>query len=116
MDQGEGVFPRALSLVREGGGERQRQTIALAVFSSMYGGVFLGGLESAAGNKLGKMVCEGKPLSTLVKMGGRSALCVVHITRLVAPGHEAHFSLPQSVAFAAGTIMHADVLPQRSVV
>jgi hypothetical protein len=40
-------------------------------------------------------------LLTLLKMGGRSALGVVHITRFVAP---------QSVAFAAGTIVHADVL------
>jgi hypothetical protein len=68
------------------------------------------GLESAAGNKLEKMFCKGEPLSTMVKMGGRNAQGVVHITSFVAPGHEAPFSLPQSVAFAAGTIMHADVL------
>jgi hypothetical protein len=34
MDQGEGVFPRALSLVREKFGQKQRQTIALAVFKA----------------------------------------------------------------------------------
>jgi hypothetical protein len=67
------------------------------------------GLESKAGNKLEKMVCKVEPLSTLVKMGGRSALGVVHITHSVAPSCEAPFSLPQSVAFAAGTIVHADV-------
>jgi hypothetical protein len=49
-------------------------------------------------------------MSMLVKVGGCSALGVVHITRFVAPDHEAPFSLPQSVAFAAGTIAHADVL------
>jgi hypothetical protein len=78
----------------------------------MYGGVPLGGLESAAGNKLVKMVCKGEHLSTLVKLGGCSALGVVSITRFVVsiPGHEAPFSLLQSVAFAAGTIVHADVL------
>jgi hypothetical protein len=43
-------------------------------------------------------------------MGGISALGVVHITRFVALGHKAPFSLPQSAAFAAGTIIHADVL------
>jgi hypothetical protein len=56
------------------------------------------GLESAAGKKLEKMVCKGEPLSTLVNMGGHSALGVVLITRFVAPGHKAPFSLPQSVA------------------
>jgi hypothetical protein len=56
------------------------------------------------------MYCKGEPLSTLVKMGDQSALGVVFITRFVAPGHEAPFSLPQSVAFAAGTIVHIDVL------
>jgi hypothetical protein len=66
-------------------------------------------LESAAGHKLEKMVCKGEPLSTFGKMGGRSALGFVSITRFVAPGHEALFSLPQSVAFA-GTVVHADVL------
>jgi hypothetical protein len=76
----------------------------------MYGGVPLVGLKSAAGNKLEKMVFKGEPLSTLVKMCGRSALGVGHITRFVAPRHEAPSSLPHSVAFAAGTIVHADVL------
>jgi hypothetical protein len=66
-------------------------------------------LESVAGKKLEKMVCKSDPLSTLVKMGGHSALGVVHITRFVAPGNGAPFSLPQSVVFAAGTIVHADV-------
>jgi hypothetical protein len=56
------------------------------------------------------MVCKGEPLPTLVKMGVHSALGVVSITRFVAPGHEAPFSLPQSVAFAAGAIVHVDVL------
>jgi hypothetical protein len=56
------------------------------------------------------MVCKGDPLSTLVNMGSHSALGVFHVTHLVVPGHEAPFSLPQSVAFAAGTIVHADVL------
>jgi hypothetical protein len=72
-------------------------------------GVPLVELESAAGNKLEKMGFKGDSLSTLVKMGGRSAVGVVHITRFVAPGHEAPFSLAQSVAFAAGTIVHADL-------
>jgi hypothetical protein len=56
------------------------------------------------------MVCKGEPLSTLVKMGGHSAVAVVHNTGFVAPGHKAPFSLPQSVAFAVGTILHADLL------
>jgi hypothetical protein len=55
------------------------------------------GLESTAGKKLENMICKGDPLSTLVKMGSHSALGIVHITRFVAPGHEAPFSLPQSV-------------------
>jgi hypothetical protein len=76
----------------------------------MHGGLPLVGLESTAGSKLEKMVCKGKPLSTLVKMGGRSALDIVRVTSFVTPGHQAPFSLPQSVAFAAGTIVHADVL------
>jgi hypothetical protein len=50
----------------------------------MYGGVPLVGFESAYKNKLEKMICKGDPLSTLVKMGGRSALGVVHITRFIA--------------------------------
>jgi hypothetical protein len=53
------------------------------------------------------MVCKGDPLSTLVKVGGRSALAVVKVLCFIAPGHEAPFSLPQSVEFAAGTIVHA---------
>jgi hypothetical protein len=35
-------------------------------------------LESTAGNKLEKMVCKGDPLSTLVKVGGCSALGVAY--------------------------------------
>jgi hypothetical protein len=58
----------------------------------------------------GKDGLQGRTLSTLVTMGGRSALGVVSVTRFVAPGHEAPFSLPQSDAFDAGTIVHADVL------
>jgi hypothetical protein len=54
-----------------------------------------------------KMVGKGAPLSILIKVGGCSALCV---TRFVAPGHEAPFSLPQSVAFATGTVLRAGVL------
>jgi hypothetical protein len=50
------------------------------------------GLKSAAGNKLENMVCQGDPLSTLVKMGGRCALGVVHITCFIARGHEAPFT------------------------
>jgi hypothetical protein len=73
---------------------------------------FLMGLESTAGNKLEKTVCKGAPLSTLAKVCGHTALGVVHVdvTRFVAPGHDAPFSLPQPVAFADGTIVHADVL------
>jgi hypothetical protein len=56
------------------------------------------------------MVFKGEPLSTLVRMGARCALGLVLLSHFVAPGHEAPFSLPQSVAFAAGTIVHADVL------
>jgi hypothetical protein len=69
------------------------------------------GIGESGRNKLEKMACKGEPLSTLVKMGGRSVLLVgvVTITRFVAPGHEAPFSLPQSVAFAAGTIVHTVV-------
>jgi hypothetical protein len=74
----------------------------------MCGGVPLVGLESTAGNKLEKTVCKANP--SMVKMGGRSALGVVHITRFAAPGHEVPFSLPQSVALATGTIVHADVI------
>jgi hypothetical protein len=110
MDQWEGVFPRAFSLVREKFGRKATSNDCARRVQSMYGGVLLVELGSAAGNKLEKMVCQGDPLSTLVKMGGRCALGVVHITCFVARGHEAPFSLPQSVAFAAGYIMHADVL------
>jgi hypothetical protein len=82
---------------------------------SMNRGVPLVGLESAAGNKLEKLVCKGETLSTLIKMDGHTALGVVDITRFVAPGHKVLFSLPLSVAFAAGTIVHADVLQLLSV-
>jgi hypothetical protein len=42
--------------------------------------------------------------------GGRSsAPAVVQVTRYINTGHKAPFSLPQSVALAAGTIVHADV-------
>jgi hypothetical protein len=76
----------------------------------MYGGVPLVYLESAAENKLEKMVCKSETLCTFVKVGGRSALGVVQITRFVAHGHEAPFNLPLSDAFAAGTNLHADAL------
>jgi hypothetical protein len=75
----------------------------------MYGGVPWR-IGERGRNTLDKMVCKDEPLSTLVKMGGRSALGVVSITRFGAPGHETPFSLPQSVEFAAGTIVHADAL------
>jgi hypothetical protein len=110
MDQGEGVFPRAHALVSEKFGRKATSNDCTRRIQSMYGEVSLGGLESVAGNKLEKMVWRGEPLSTLVKMGGRSALGIDSITRFVAPGHEAPFSLPQSVEFPAGTIVHADVL------
>jgi hypothetical protein len=47
------------------------------------------GLESTAGNTLKKMVCKGDRLSTLVEVGGRSALAVVQVTHFVVPGHKA---------------------------
>jgi hypothetical protein len=68
------------------------------------------GLDSVAGNKREKMVCRGDRLSTLVKVGGRTALDVIQVTRFVDPGHEAPVSLPQSVAFAADTNVRVDVL------
>jgi hypothetical protein len=37
---------------------------------SMYGGVILVGSDIAAGNKLGKMACKCKPLSTFKEGGG----------------------------------------------
>jgi hypothetical protein len=46
----------------------------------MYETVPLVGLESAAVNKLEKMLCKGDPLSTVVKVGGRSALAVAQVT------------------------------------
>jgi hypothetical protein len=98
------------SFVREKFGRKATSNDRARRVQSMYGGMPLVGMGSAAGNKLKKMVCKDDPLSTLVKVGGRSALAVVHITHFVAPGHEAPFSLPQSVAFAAGTIVHANVL------
>jgi hypothetical protein len=115
MDQGEGAFSRAHSLVREKFGRKATSNDCARRVQSMYKGVPLGGLGSAAGNKLETMVYKGEPLSTLIKMGGRSAISIVPITRFVAPGHEAPFSPPQSVAFAAGTIVHADVLQLRPV-
>jgi hypothetical protein len=69
MDQGEGVFPRALSFVREKVGRKATSNDCARRVQSMYGGVTLVGLESAAGIKLKEMVCKGEPLSTLVKMG-----------------------------------------------
>jgi hypothetical protein len=110
MDQGEGVWSRAHSLVREKFARKQRQNDCARRVQSMYGGVPLERLESMAGNKLENMACKGEPLSTFGKIGGHSALAVVSITCFVAPGYEAPFSLSQSVAFAAGTIVHADVL------
>jgi hypothetical protein len=69
------------------------------------------GPESVAGIKLEKMVCKVDPLSTLVKVGGSRALCVVHVIRFVAPGHEAPFILSQAASlFDDGTIVHANVL------
>jgi hypothetical protein len=53
---------------------------------------------------------DGLQGRTPVHVGGRSALGVVHITSFVFPGHEAPFSLPQFVALAAGTIVHAHVV------
>jgi hypothetical protein len=71
------------------------------------------GLECAAGNKLEKILCKGDPMSGL--QGSRSALAVVQGTRFGVPGHEAPFSVLHFVAFAAGTIVHADVLQLLSV-
>jgi hypothetical protein len=64
---------------------------------SMYGWVPSMGLERAAGNKLEKVVFKGDPLSTLIKVGGRSAIAIVKFTCLIAPDYEAPFSLPQFV-------------------
>jgi hypothetical protein len=81
---------------------------------SMYGGVPPISLVSAAGNNREISGLKGWP-SVNVGQGGRSQCTtdVVHVTRFFAPGHEAPFSLPQSIAFAVGTIadalqLHAD--------
>jgi hypothetical protein len=97
------------SLGRERFGRQAASNDRARRVESMYGGVPLVGLESAAITKE-KMGCKGDPLSTLVKMGSCSALGVVHVTRFVAPDHQTPLSLPQSVALAAGTIVHANVL------
>jgi hypothetical protein len=57
------------SLVRVKFGQKGTSNDCARRVQSMHGGVSLVGLESAAGNKLGKMVCKGEPLSTLIKMG-----------------------------------------------
>jgi hypothetical protein len=85
---GEGVFTRALSLVGEKLRRKAMSSDHAQRFQCMYGGVPLVGLESAAGNKLEKVVCKGDPLSMLVKVGCLSVLGVVHFTRFVGPGHE----------------------------
>jgi hypothetical protein len=59
------------------------------------------GCKRAAGNKREKMVRKGDP-STMVNVDRRSCLTVVKVTCFLAPGHEA--------PFAAGIIVHADVL------
>jgi hypothetical protein len=84
------------SLVAEKFGRKAMSRECAHRDQSMYGGAPLVRSESVAGNKLEKIVCKGDHLSMLVKMGGRSAIGVVHITRFAALGHEAPFSLPQS--------------------
>jgi hypothetical protein len=71
------------------------------------------GLVITAGNKLEEMLCKGDPLTESVKVGERRVLAIVQVTCFVALGHEALFSVPQSVALAAGTIVHADVLREQ---
>jgi hypothetical protein len=68
------------------------------------------GLESSTGNNLENMVCKSEPLSKLVKMGRFSALACVQVTCVAAPGNEAPFSLPQSIACANVSIVHAYAL------
>jgi hypothetical protein len=92
--RGKACFQELTPVAREKFGRKAMSNDCARCVQSMCRGVPLGGLESAAGNKLEKMVCKGEHLSTLVKMGGRTALGVVSITRSVAPGHEAPFSLP----------------------
>jgi hypothetical protein len=82
------------SLVREKFGRKATSNNHARRVQSMYGRVPLVDLESAAGNKLEKMISMGYPMLTLVKVGCYSALGVVHITRYVAPCHKAPFSLP----------------------
>jgi hypothetical protein len=109
-DRSEGRCVHKSSLVREKFWRKATSKDRTQRVRSMYGGAPLAGMESTAGNKLERMVCKGDPLSTLVKVSCRSVLNVVHVTRFVDSGHEAPFSLLRSTAFAAGTIVHADVL------
>jgi hypothetical protein len=108
-DGSRGRLVHKSSLVREKLWRKATSNHRARRVQSMCGGVHIVNLKSAAGNMLVEVFCKGDPLSTLVKASGCS-LGVVLVTRFVAPGHEVPFSLPQSVAFAAGTIVHADVL------
>jgi hypothetical protein len=85
MDLGEGVFPRALSLVPEKFGRKAMSNDCSRCVQSMCEEVPLVGLESTAENKLESMVCKGEPLSTSVKMGGRSALGLSTSPALMPP-------------------------------
>jgi hypothetical protein len=51
---------------------------------------------------------QGDPLSTLVRVGGHSALCDVHVTRLLPPvtrRHSAYRSLLRSLLALSCTLM-----------
>jgi hypothetical protein len=57
---------------------------------------------------------QGRP-SVHVGQGGRSQRTRCYPRHPLCCGHEVLFSLPQSVAFAAGTIVHADVVQRLPV-
>jgi hypothetical protein len=105
MNQGEGLFTRAPWCVRSLG---ECQTIALDVSKHE---------RRSASRKLGERGrkqagesgLQGWP-SVHVGRSGRlqSRRCPRH--PLCCPRHKAPFSLPQSVAFTAGTIVHPDVI------
>jgi hypothetical protein len=70
----------------------------------------LRGVGERGREQAGEDGVQGRPPVHIGQVGDGCALAVVRKNRFVAPGQEAPFSLPQSVALAACTIIHASVL------
>jgi hypothetical protein len=113
MDQGEGVFTRAPSCARSLG-ERQCQTIALDVFKACTEECLSWAWRARQEASWKKWLARATPCPIWSRwaVAVRQALSVLlpGLARVVAPGHDVPFSLPQSVTLVFGTILHADVL------